>query len=345
VGRGNVYFLLFAENRPILDLLDLLPAENVIAIQARGVCRTVLSACRALWALWRKRIDAVIDLEFFARSSAALGYLSGARWRAGYHAFGGEGAYRGDLMTHRLSFNPYLHTSQTFRILVDALDHPAERFPCFDHVPAPATGEDRQFVPTARDLAEVRARLKERLGASANRRLLLLNANASDLMPLRRWPAERYVELARLLLARYPDVAIVFPGAPGEAPAVERLVRQVDDPRCVSLAGQTTLPQLLALFSLAEVLVTNDSGPAHFATLTPIDVVVLFGPETPKLFAAPSPRTHALWAGLACSPCINAFNDRNSACRDNQCMKAIAVREVFDAVCRLVEQRRARGAA
>jgi ADP-heptose:LPS heptosyltransferase len=90
---------------------------------------------------------------------------------------------------------------------------------------------------------------------------------------------------------------------------------------------------------LAEVLVSNDSGPAHFATLTEVDVVVLFGPETPALFAATSPRTHVLWAGLACSPCINAFNDRVSPCTNNQCMQAITVEQVFAAVCRHYEAR------
>jgi ADP-heptose:LPS heptosyltransferase len=340
VGKANVFFLLFGENRPILDLLGLVPPENVLAIQTGGLVRTVLGACRALWRLRRTRVDAVIDLEFFARSSAALSYLSGARRRVGFHAFCGEASYRGDLLTHRVPFNPYLHTSQTFRVLVDALAQPPDRFPTFDLVPAPAGGPEEQFAPAAAELADARALVRRHRPSFTDQPLVLLNANASDLMPLRRWPGERYVGLARRLLQRYPEMVIGLTGAPGEAPAVANLARQVGDERCVSLAGQTTLRQLLTLYHLADVLVTNDSGPAHFATLTPIDVVVLFGPETPRLFAAQSPRTHALWAGLACSPCINAFNDRRSACRDNLCMKAIGVEQVFEAVCRLVERRR-----
>src|SRR5205085_11767447 len=120
----------------------------------------------------------------------------------------------------------------------------------------------------------------------------------------------------------------------------EALVRAVDSPRCASLAGQTTLRQVLVLYSLADVLVTNDSGPAHFASLTPADVVVLFGPETPRLFAPVSPRTHPLWAGLACSPCINAYNDRQTACTDNVCMQRISVEQVFEIVCRLYQRNR-----
>lgn len=124
------------------------------------------------------------------------------------------------------------------------------------------------------------------------------------------------MELARRLLGELPSLCVGFTGSPEEEAVVAGLVAQVSSPRCVCLAGKTTLRQLLVAYGLAEVLVTNDSGPAHFAALTPIDVVALFGPETPLLFAAPGPRSHPLWAGLACSPCINAFNNRQTACRD-----------------------------
>jgi ADP-heptose:LPS heptosyltransferase len=341
VGRDNVFFLCFAENRPVMDLLALIPTANVVTIDARNLPSAVFDAARAVWRLRRACIDTTIDLEFFARSSAALCYLSGARWRVGYHAFGGEASYRGDLLTHRVSFNPYLHASQAFQLLVEALDAPAGELPALRAAPPPLPEPSIAFRPDARELLEARRLLREALGAVEPTRLLLLNANASDLIPLRRWPAERYVELARRLLARYPDACVAFTGAPAEAAAAAALARRVGSPRCVSLAGRTTLRQLLVLCCLADVLVTNDSGPAHFASLTPVQVVVLFGPETPRLFAAPSPRTHALWAGLACSPCINAYNDRNSPCRDNVCMQALSVEAVFAQVCAVREGRRA----
>jgi ADP-heptose:LPS heptosyltransferase len=340
VGRENVFFLLFAENRPILNLMGVVPAENVIAINARNLPTAILSAVAALYRLRRAKIDAAIDLEFFARSSAALCYLSGAAWRAGYHRFLGGGAYRGDLMTHRVSFNPYLHASQTFEVLVQALDKPGGKLPSFDAQPPTLRPCSAAFRPDGRDMEYSRLLLENLLGEWHGSGLFLLNANASDLVPLRRWSADRYVELARRLLKAYPKASIVFTGAPDEADPVEDLVRKVDDERCVSAAGKTTLRQLLALYCLADVLVTNDSGPAHFATLTPIDVVVLFGPETPRLFASVSPRSHPVWAGTVCSPCVSAFNDRNSACTDNVCMQRITVNQVFEQACRAYESRR-----
>ena len=329
VGRENVFFLLFEENRPILDILALIPEENVIAIRSGGLFGTIKSAVSTVWKLRGMSIDVVIDLEFFARASAALCYLSKAKWRVGYHAFGGEASYRGDLMTHRLSFNPYLHTSDAFRMMVEALDRPWQELPTFPRALSLEAEPDGSFIPGEDEICEVRETVAGLLPAHRRLDLILLNANASDLIPLRKWSSERYIGLAKLLLAKFPEVAIAFTGAPSEREAAESLVEQVGSERCISMAGKTTLRQLLVLCSQAEVLVTNDSGPAHFATLTPVDVVVLFGPETPKLFGARSPRTHALWAGLACSPCINAFNNRNSPCRNNVCMQELGVQDVF----------------
>ena len=131
-----------------------------------------------------------------------------------------------------------------------------------------------------------------------------------------------------------------FTGAPEEAQETERLVREVNSSRCVCLGGKTTLRQLMVLYTLAEILVTNDSGPAHFAAVTPVHVITLFGPETPALFAARTPRHQAIWAGLACSPCVNAYNNRQSCCQDNVCMKQITVEQVFKEVCRVYAVRK-----
>ena len=170
--------------------------------------------------------------------------------------------------------------------------------------------------------------------------VILLNPNASDLVPLRQWPAARYVELARRLLAQFPEAHISFTGGPREVAPIERLTREVNSPRCTCLAGKTTLRQLMVLYALCEVLVTNDSGPAHFASLTSIHVITLFGPETPALFAARTPRNRgASGRAFPCSPCVNANNNRQSPCLNNLCMQQISVDQVFGEVCRVYRAR------
>jgi ADP-heptose:LPS heptosyltransferase len=339
VGRENVYFLAFEENAFILDVMDIVNPDNVLTIRAEGLIGTMTGALGAVRRMRRLRIDATIDLEFFARSSAALSLLSGARRRVGFHAYGGEGPYRGNLMTHRLRINPHLHTSQTFRLMVEALEQDPAQLPTFGLVPPNVDDAPPSFAPGPDEVSAARKLVAEAAGADRFEPLVLLNANCSDILPLRAWPRERYVDLARRLLERFPDVRIAMTGAPAEAEPVRALVAEVGSERCFCLAGRTTLRELLVIYTMAELLVTNDSGPAHFATLTPIEVITLFGPEHPALFAARSPRNHVVFAGLACSPCVSALNNRTSSCRDNLCMQRIEVETVFDRACRLLESR------
>ncbi|HSE91136.1 MAG TPA: glycosyltransferase family 9 protein, partial [Candidatus Binatia bacterium] len=72
VGRDNVYFLVFEENRFILDAMGLIPFENVIAIRTDGLVRATVDALQVIRRIRTLGINTAIDLEFFARSSAAL---------------------------------------------------------------------------------------------------------------------------------------------------------------------------------------------------------------------------------------------------------------------------------
>lgn len=332
VGRENVYFWVFEENRFILDAMSIVPPQNVIVLRTGNLGRLFLDMLGTAWRLRSIGVDATIDMEFFSRASAILAWMTGAPRRVGLHRFGGEGPYRGDLMTHRVHYNPYLHTSQTFLSFVEALQAPPEQTPLLKTEPTAPSAELPRFVPEPEQAQRVRNTLERLFGGPVPQPLVLLNPNASDLLPLRRWPGERFVELGRKILQHHPQVGIAVTGAPEEAEPARLIARQIDEERVVCMAGETTLDDLLVLYTQADLLVTNDSGPAHFAALTDIEVVTLFGPETPKLYAPLTPRSHPLWAGLACSPCVNVFNHRFSPCNDNKCMQAIQVDQVYEAV-------------
>jgi ADP-heptose:LPS heptosyltransferase len=339
VGRENVHFLVFAENRFILDAMAVVPEENVITIATHSPWALAVGALRAIRQVRKIGIDSVIDLEFLTRFSAILTFLTGAPSRVGFHTFFGDGPYRGDLMTHRLLYNPHLHISDMFDTMVAALRTDPSLLPTFDFRPSPSRPFPR-FRPRPHELAEIENLLRREAPKLDSQPLILLNPNASDLLPLRRWPTERYVELSRRLLRRYPDLFIGFTGSPDEAAVINQLADDIGAERIIPLAGKTTLRQLLLLYLRSEILVTNDSGPAHFASLTPIHVVTLFGPETPALFASRSPNSSFLWAGIACSPCVNAYNNRQSVCRNNLCMQAITVDQVFARVTSIYDSQR-----
>ena len=221
VGRENVYLMTFEENRFVVDLLDVVPPDNVIVVRTTGPVRTIVDVLRGLGRARREGMDAAVDFEFFARSSAILCFLCGASRRVGFHPVAGEASYRGDLMTHRLVYNPRLHVSELFMSIIDALTLDPRALPALDLPPAsPAPPPLVEIGDDERRSVELVVASQLRpgsIGAPALPPLVLLNANAGDLLPLRRWPTERYVELARRLLEADDELAVAFTGSPSEA--------------------------------------------------------------------------------------------------------------------------------
>lgn len=333
---AQLYCLTFAQNRASLAITGTVPDAQVFAIRT-GSARDMLGdAWRFLRWVRRTRIDAIVDLELFSCLTAVLCLLTGVPRRVGFHRFNGAGLYRGNLYSHPVAFNPQLHMAQNYLLLIEALfggaAPPAPRVPVALLVP-----RVRRRAVSAAELALVRRRLADCLSPGGGQRLVLVNANASALLPQRRWPQAHFVALVRRVLEHFADVRVLLIGAAEDGETTGAIAAQLADPRCVDGAGRFALDELPALFSLGAAMVSNDSGPAHFAAVTPLPVIVLFGPETPVLFR-PLGAATVLSAGLACSPCVNAGNQRRTRCTDNQCMQRISVDAVFAALCRALDR-------
>jgi ADP-heptose:LPS heptosyltransferase len=340
VGPENVYFCVFTENRAIVDILGIIPRRNVLTLRHARPWQLVADVLRLVVFCRRAGIDATIDMEFFARAPAILAFLTGARIRVGLHRFTAEAPYRGDLMTHRVPHNPYFHAAVAYRSLVDAcLAQPGEHR-LFAKDLTGAAAELPRFVPTPTERAKVAEIMATALGRPPSEPIVLLNPNAGDLLPIRKWAQERFTELAERLLETYPDATIFVTGAPSERAAADAFAAGIASPRLASLAGRTSLRELFVVYDQSDLLVTNDSGPGHFSTMTDIHALVLFGPETPALFGPLGHNSRALWHRFSCSPCVSAINHRLSPCADNRCMQAITVDEVHEAA---VEALAARG--
>lgn len=323
----EVHFLTFAHTRPALAVAGTVPEERIFSVRADSLFALLGDLWR--WRCWlrTRRIDTLVDLELFACASALLGACSGVHRRIGFHAVAkGTGRYRGDLYSHKVTYDPGRHISLNYLALTEIL---LER--------QLATGRDLP-APVLRplqaaEIAAVRTLLAAALPSQllGKGRLVLVNPNASEFLPQRRWPVPHFVALICRLLERHADLQVLLIGGPGDQETTGAIAASVADRRCTDIAGRLTLPELPALFAEAAVLVSNDSGPAHFAAVSRMPVVVLFGPETPTLYRPLGPAT-VLNAALPCSPCVNAANQRRTACRNNRCMSAISVDTVLGAV-------------
>ena len=336
VGKENVYFCVFSENRPILDILDVVPKENVISIRNNNIGLFVLDMLGMFIKVRKLRINSTVDMEFFSRATAIMAYLSGAKMRVGLHRFNSELPYRGDLLTHKVQYNPYLHTAKAYLSLVMSLESDPNERPLLKEAISDEEILIPSYAPTDLERNRIDELLYKKFSSNVPKRLVLLNPNASDMLPLRKWPTKRFLELGNRLLLQ-DDVGIVITGAPSEQDSCKLIATKFENDRVVSVAGETTLRELIVLYGKSDVLVTNDSGPGHFATLTNVKSLVLFGPETPQLFGPLGDRSIVIWKGLACSPCVNAFNHRFSPCNENICMQEIEVDYVTEVVVSILD--------
>ncbi|MBT8542480.1 glycosyltransferase family 9 protein [Polynucleobacter paneuropaeus] len=337
-ARGaELFFLIFKSNRASLSLLNTVKPENIFTIDSSSLGSLIKDTLRFLWIARCHKIDTVIDLELFSRFTALLTGLCGAQRRVGYHIFHGEGLWRGTMLTRKVHYNPHIHITKNFLSLIHAayakeIEVPFSKIQILDS----EVRLEQAIIDTQvkNAVLERIVKLASSAGipfAHGRQRLILINPNASDLLPQRRWAQARFSELIQSIAKRYPDDLILITGSPAEIAYVETVRSVANVAHALNFAGQVSFSELPALYTLSDVMVTNDSGPGHFSAVTPLRTIVLFGPETPALYGSLG-NSISITANLACSPCVSAANHRKTPCHNNVCMQAISVKQVMEKV-------------
>ena len=325
----TLHVLQLKKNQEVAALLGLARPEHLHALDdssALTLLGDIWRVCRTLRSL---PLDAVIDCELFSRISSLLSFLSGAPVRAGFTPHTQEGLYRGSFINRAIPYNPYQHISKQFLSLADALQAPStprHKAAALRDTPTD-TALSVTFSPA--ELAGYGRQLQADFAVLNTRRLVLLYAGGG-LLPERAWPATHYARVAKGLCQAGHAVGLI--GLRDDAALARDLQAQAGSPLCLDLTGYTrSIRELLMLFHQADLLITNDGGPGHFASLTPIRTMIFFGPETARLYGPLGPRARVLESGVACSPCLSAYNHRQTFCDgDNQCLKRIAPDPVLD---------------
>ncbi len=267
-------------------------------------------------ALRREEFDLVLDLEFFSRFSTIVSFLSCSKIRIGYYH---DIVWRGDLLTHRINFNPTLHITEIFASQLKPLGIIVTDFSL---APPEITAESRSRVNS----------ILLDYGVASGDHLIAMNINSSDLSPERRWPMDNFISLINEI-TRYPGRRMILTGAEEDADYVaeffvklpENLQNQV-----LNLSGRLPLEEFIALLQSVQFLISNDSGPLHIAASLGIPTVSFFGPETPAHYGPMGDNHLVFYAGLDCSPCLSAYNAKKAVCNgENRCMQLITVEEVI----------------
>ena len=321
-SAAELYFVIFSKNYKSLEILGTIPEGNVFKMKADNFFTLIADVFRFLVWCRKKKISTVIDLELFSRFTALLGFFSGARSRVGFTSLHDEGLYRGNLVNKTVRYNPHVHVAVNFISLVN------KAMGLFDNAYAtvPVLPQELELArATVSD--EATRNILAKIGALypgwREEPIILLNVNASDMLPQRRWPQENFAAVGRQLLDKFQHCIIIMTGSPAEKEYVQRVTDMIGDKRCINSSGYFSFNELVPLYSVSTCMLTNDSGPAHFAAVTDLKVYVLFGPETPHLYLPLGGNAEAFYLGLPCSPCVSAANHRKTGCITRPCITGI----------------------
>ena len=333
--KSRICFITAPAGLETLELMGF-DEEDIFLLETISL-KSLIKGLYKIRTYFRKNSVSAIILEPFTRFSTLLSIWIGASKRVGFYRFKNEGVYLGNILTHRLVYNPHLHAAQSYFSLTRALFKNGSNEPLLkENIPSQIPNRLQINVPDT-EKQKIIERLKNVSAENSPKKLFLLNANASDIVPLRKWPLENFVELGKILLED-PDVTLVLTGSIVEKNACASLSKKINPKRTINFAGETSFKELITLYSISNLLITNDSGPVHFASTTSIPILALFGPETPKIFGPMSPKARVISMGLSCSPCISVFNQKLSTCKDNQCMKKISVGMVTNEIKKILKK-------
>ena len=329
---AELFFVTFYKNKDIFHLLqDIIPDNHVLVIREKPRL-FILDTFLVIKRLRKEKIDIVFDLEFFSRFSALFSYLVKSEKIIGFYHYSFEGLYRGNLLTHKIQYNPLNHITKNYLSFSFVIEQAEKTSPQMER----KVTNDRVTFPLYTSNNQIRKRLLFKLKdlgvniAEGKDRIFLINPG-EGILPLREWPIENFIYLSKLILEERKHY-IVIVGTEGAEKKARDMLKNINNPRCVSLVNQTELDELMELFVISDSLISNDCGLAHLAMLAPIRKFILFGPESPQVFGPLAPNSYPVYSNWSCSPCLSVLNHRDSACEDNQCLKIINPEYVYNLI-------------
>lgn len=292
------------------DLFSPFPGvHRVIPYLSPGVHGGIKGRWRLAQELKKGRFDLALHLPN-SFDSALLSFMAGIPRRAGYGTDG-----RGILLTHRVPVDGkvkrghqveyYLHLIRSLGLQagsdIPSLQVPQAWIPDADAVLKSAGGGEGPFV-----------------GLSPG----------SQYGSAKEWFPERFGELGRRISGELGGHLLIL-GSAGDRAAASPILRIVG-PKAADLTGKTTLGQAMAIIARCRVFVTNDSGLMHVAAALRVPLVAIFGSTDPSRTGPLGATSRVIYKGLSCAPCL-----KNKCPQKRECMEAVSVEEVFEAVKRM----------
>ena len=336
LDNPNIFYLCLEPSKFCLDLLDIIPDKNIYAINADSSFSFIFSLLRQIIKLRKKNIDIIIDYELFFRVSSIASFLIKSKSKAGFYKYSLEGLYRGDFYDIKCAFNQNSHIAKNFMALTKSAIEQNNHFPNIkeeiktSEIKLPKYKSDLQIKQS------VIHKIKSLYPEYKDQGLFLICPDVGNVLTVRNYPKDFYVEIIKNLLKNDANNLVLLIGVRENMQTCLYIQNRVHHKRCINFCGLTaTIKELMELIVLSNILIGNDNGPAHFASLTQTKTLVLFSIDTPNMYG-PLGNTVILYSYYHCSPCISAFNHKSSVCNDNLCLQSIRPETVTEFAARLL---------
>lgn len=292
--------------------------DQIILYEKKGRHRGIRGFLQLAAELREKQFDCAILLQN-AFEAALLTLLAGIPVRGGYTTDG-----RGLLLTHgvrKINELNKKHEVNYYQRIMQGLG-------C-----TPAPTELELYVP-GDQIDQAKRKISQYIGNTAGRVPVIGFNPGAAFGPAKRWPAEKFADLADRLAQKTHAVFLLFGStADKETAATIKNLATMAAPQIIDLTGITTLIEAMALIGECDVFVTNDSGLMHVAAALHTPLVAIFG-STDHIATGPfSDNAEVIRRPLPCSPC------KKSQCPEKhfRCMRLIDSKEVCSAVLHMLK--------
>jgi ADP-heptose:LPS heptosyltransferase len=324
------------QSKSCLELLDIIPNKNIYAINGNNSFNFICSLLQQIMRLRKKHIDIIIDYELFFRISAIASFLIKSKSKAGFYKYNLEGLYRGSFYDIKCAFNQNSHVAKNFLALTKSAIEQQNHSPNFKTEIKTSEIKLPQYRSDLEIKQNVVRKIKNLYAEYHDQNLILICPDVGKVLPVRNYPKDYYVKVIKRLLKNDSKSLVLLIGVVENMKTCSYIKNKVNHSRCINFCGYTaTIKELMELIALSKLLIGNDNGPAHFASLTQTNTLVLFSVESPSMYG-PLGKTVILYSFYHCSPCVSAFNHKSTVCSDNLCLQSLSPEKVTDFALKLM---------
>jgi lipopolysaccharide heptosyltransferase II len=296
------------ENNPYLD--------EIIVYDKYGIHKGILSTLRFAWSLRKKKFDLAVILHPTNRFHL-LTFFAAIPFRIGWNH------KLGFLLTKRLDYQKHQGQKHERDYTLDILKALNLNI------------VTKQLYINSSSSADTRIQeMFKRYKIDRDTKLVALGIGSSCLS--KRWPIERFLDIAGCLKKRFKKIKIFILADKTESDLARPFFEQ-SCPDYLDMVGKLDIPDLISLFKRVNLLLSNDCGLAHVCAGVNTPVIAIFGRNqpglSPKRWKPLGPYSHYLHQDTGCRDCL-AHNCQKGFL----CLKAVSVEDVLSLVCKVLQK-------